>query len=676
MIDKNSIKARTLKIIVPAVIASIATFSVFVTNLTNHEIQLKLNEQLDNLAGKVEKKFISHSKIAELLAHSSEVSGVRLTKSDYVSILKKYIETNPDTLGAGVWFEPYLYRNSLKYWGPYSYRDKDQIVYTDDYNNPTYDYFQWDWYKSAVNKHELVWSSPYFDPVAKITMITASYPMYRDDKFIGVTTADLALTGMQSIVKNAKAGHNGWAFIIDKNGTYVANNDIKKAMKIKISEESNSSLAKLSTTILQNKEGKVYFYDKNGRNTLNYKQIGDTGLTLGIVMPESDVYGSIIIKVLAGSLIFLGMLVFIIDKLITKIVTSRLAVIAAQLKKVADGNLGVEDIRITAKDEIGSLAVDLNATVRNLRNIVNQVAKSATEIVESSSQMEEAVDQTAKAAQQLSGGVEQLATGSKVQSDDVNSSLRNVNLMDGVIAKISTNASQSVNISEQTERTANQGKSQALVAVNKIKQIKVSSVEAAEKIQKLGDLSSEIGTIADIIRSIASQTNLLALNAAIEAARAGEHGKGFAVVAEEVKQLANQSSEATEKITDTIKEIQQNIFNAVSIMDKSTSEVDEGVGIVENVGSSLDEIYSSAKDTSSNIDLIFKEIQSLTEISHNVVQMMENIASIVEENAASTEEMSSITEEQSATLEEISSSTSNLVDVADELKSKVSMFKL
>ncbi|WP_175577753.1 methyl-accepting chemotaxis protein [Mongoliimonas terrestris] len=113
--------------------------------------------------------------------------------------------------------------------------------------------------------------------------------------------------------------------------------------------------------------------------------------------------------------------------------------------------------------------------------------------------------------------------------------------------------------------------------------------DAKAKVASLDDLAARIGTVVDLINSIAEQTNLLALNATIEAARAGEAGKGFAVVASEVKQLATQTSKATEEISRQIGEMQASAGDMVGSIDTIANSVAEMTRLVEEVNTAMEQ---------------------------------------------------------------------------------------
>jgi len=343
--------------------------------------------------------------------------------------------------------------------------------------------------------------------------------------------------------------------------------------------------------------------------------------------------------------------------------------------KVAQGDLTVKTT-LQTKDEIANLAGIFNKMTDNLNNLVKQVSYSVKDMYQGTEEMSTAADQTAQGAQQVAVSVSQLAVGYQQQAHSVNDSLKNINGINNSAQKISLNSDNVAKMAVSTESHAKEGCDQAQKAVGKIKQIKSTAVKTSETANKLSKLGSDIEQIIDLIKGIAAQTNLLALNAAIEAARAGEHGKGFAVVADEVKKLAGQSAEATEKVTDMIKEIQSKTDNVVVEMDASIKEIEEGVVVIGKVGDSLAEILSEAQNVSKHVEESLKIAVSLTEDSDSVVKMMENISSVTEESSASAEEISSITQEQTASLEEINASSQTLARIAENLQRQVSAFRV
>ena len=349
--------------------------------------------------------------------------------------------------------------------------------------------------------------------------------------------------------------------------------------------------------------------------------------------------------------------------------------LVAKMDEVAKGNLKVDGFGYISKSDVGQLCSSFDIMLKNLKNLITNVAGSAEDISASSEEMSSSSEQTAQGAQQTANSTTQLAQGAQEISRNVEQGASNISKMNKAIQGVSEEAKVVAQLGNDTETNANTGAEHVKKAVNKIDSIKKVSEDISVNISELGKLSSEIEQIVDLIKNIAGQTNLLALNAAIEAARAGEHGKGFAVVADEVKKLAGQSAGATEKITAMIKEIQNKTQVAVTTMDKATNEVEEGVFVINDAGKALENIITQVKAANVKIQGITKEIDGVAKNSEDMVQMIENISAITEETAASAEEISSITEEQTASMEEISASSQTLAGIAEKLTKQVSIFK-
>jgi len=358
------------------------------------------------------------------------------------------------------------------------------------------------------------------------------------------------------------------------------------------------------------------------------------------------------------------------------LISSPINKVVGNLNHVAEGNLTVEEIQNDANDETGDLSNSLNKTVKNLRTLLSSVSRSIEEISASSQEMSASADQTAVGSEQTSKSAEQLALGTEEIAKSITQGAETLSGINVSIQNISQDAVEVAELSNNSEMTANEGNEQVQKAIQKMSNIKEVAEDISVTIAKLGDLSSEIETIVDLIKNIAGQTDLLALNAAIEAARAGENGKGFAVVADEVKKLAMQSAQATDKITTMIKQIQTETGDAVQKMGNVSNEVEQGVIVIGDTGTSLTNIISQLKNANTKISGITEKIEVVARNSDEVVRMIENISSVTEETAASAEEISAITKEQTLNVQEISQSSQSLAIVAENLNKQASVFKV
>ena len=273
----------------------------------------------------------------------------------------------------------------------------------------------------------------------------------------------------------------------------------------------------------------------------------------------------------------------------------------------------------------------------------------------------------ASAVQQVSDGVNNKLSGVETTAG----SAKQVSMH---MEKITTDIQKVTEGSLRTSEKAAAGDNVVKKAINQMQSVGAKVTEASKVVNDLGGKSDEIGQIVSLITNIASQTNLLALNAAIEAARAGEQGRGFAVVADEVRKLAEQSSDAAGKIRGLVDEIQHETTNAVQTMSAGSIAVNEGISMVNSAGEAFKGILQGVNDFSLlTVADVVREVSISTEA---IVDSVVDIANIPKEIASNLEGVVTGAEEQSISMEEIRRASSELAKMAMEFQTSVSVFKL
>lgn len=197
-----------------------------------------------------------------------------------------------------------------------------------------------------------------------------------------------------------------------------------------------------------------------------------------------------------------------------------------------------------------------------------------------------------------------------------------------------------------------------------------------EGIIKTNQSAAKINSASQMIQAVAEQTNLLALNAAIEAARAGEAGRGFAVVAEEIKKLAEQSSNSTKEIDLIVNELQINSQNAVEIINKSAfiaKKQEDSVIITDERFKGIAAAVEKTKEIVGKLNISGQEMETK---KNQIINILKNLALIAEENAASTQQVSAATEEQTASMIEIANASQGLSHLAQELQQAIDKFNV
>jgi twitching motility protein PilJ len=317
-----------------------------------------------------------------------------------------------------------------------------------------------------------------------------------------------------------------------------------------------------------------------------------------------------------------------------------------ELQEVADGDLTIE--ATVSEDITGAIADSVNYTVEELRNLVGRINNTAEQVNEASTK-----------AQMISSS---LQVASEQQSLEIRNTGESVLRMAQQINEVSARASESVKVARQSLSASEQGTKAVTNAITGMNGIRDNIQETSKRIKRLGESSQEIGEIVELISDITEQTNVLALNAAIQAASAGEAGRGFTVVAEEVQRLAERSGEATKQIAALIRTIQTDTQDAVSAMERSTQGVVEGTKLSDDAGRALDEISTVSTELSTLIEDFSTTTSKQAASAGTVAQSIQRILLVTEQTSEGTQQAAG--------------SIRQLSELASELKSSVSRFKV
>lgn len=664
---KRSILIKINSIVIPTILIAmifLMIISYFTTKTTlDQQITSEMNSRLSSSSEMIQKSLQNNAKVAETLAKTVESSYTVLNKDNYVSILKKFPATNSDTFGTGIWFDP----NKFKYFGPYAYKDKGNIVYTDDYSKPEYNYPNQDWYKIGldINK-DVAWSAPYLDPVTKITMITAtSHFVDANNNILGVTTADMDLTSLQKNINSIKIGQTGKAFLIDKSGLYIATDNKSKVMTKKIQEESNSSLAAVGKSMISTSSGEKSYTDNGISYRVYFISVPNSNMIIGIQISENELLSpvnSLLVKSIIVTGIFILLVTLITIYFIGKI-TKPLKSAVNQLNLIADGNLTSEvpEKFLGMNDEVGAVSRAVKEMQESLKSLLLETRDSVNKLIDYTKNLKHISDDMSNNSYGVSTAIQQIAKGTGEQAADLVKITDIVNEFGDSIDKVVKEIKEIDNSSNGINDKASESNTEMQSLIQSIDKVNILFSGFKEKINGFTDNIVKINEITGLINNIAGQTNLLALNAAIEAARAGEAGKGFAVVADEIRKLAEQSKNSSENIQNLINDISGSMNTIVDTSDDMNKEI---ISQVETVNLAID----SYKLIINDINEILPKIESINNSAVNIDNEKETISDKIEAISAVAEEISASSQEIAASSEEMDSSSKNVAKASEILE--------
>ncbi len=505
-------------------------------------------------------------------------------------------------------------------------------------------------------------STPYVNADTNDAYLIVSAPVFDGEEVVAVLYFSCDIYVLQTAIEQARIGETGNAYILDKDGTTIAYDDldlvINKANAILESAQNPgdtdlAELAAIEQNMVNQQSGFDSYHYYNELTYQGYAPIAGTdGWSIAVEMNESEVMQplndsmiTIIIIFAVVCILGLALSIFVGNSISKPIVQC-----ANRLLGLAKGDLKSPMPIIRRNDEIGTCANATGELLHSMNTMIgdisNRLAKMAdgnlnieqsnTEfpgdfsnlqksVMEIEHKLVDIITGITSTANQVSSGAELVASGANTlssstsnQAVSVDQILQSVREVREGALQIDQGAQEATGLSADAEQRLNESREQMMLLVSAVEGIRQSS--------------HEVSNIVKTIDDIAFQTNILALNAAVEAARAGSAGKGFAVVADEVRNLATKSAVAAK---DTARLIEGTVQSTEHVAD-----------IAKTTSAALEGVMERAHDTSEHIAAIAKEITGQNSAIEGINGAVEQISSAVnssnatcEENAAASQEL-------------------------------------
>lgn len=397
------------------------------------------------------------------------------------------------------------------------------------------------------------------------------------------------------------------------------------------------------------------------------------GTGLYITDVQKAVNRQIIVVIISSVLVLVAVAILVV--FIIKRAKKRVDSIVEKIEKIGQGDLTIT-IETGAKDEFGRIVTVFNNMVANLRRLISTISDSSSIIDRASTNL-------AAMSEELEATSEEISkTFDKVFSDSQNISAS----MQEVTSSVEEVAASAQTVSKASLDLSNEANKVTMSVVNSVKSVDNVALqvgksyedmkETAKIVEQLSSNAQNIGEIVDTINSIAEQTNLLALNAAIEAARAGEAGRGFAVVADEIRKLAEESKNATQKINQILGNIKEQAFDVNQRTEKTVESIAQSSKLANDIRNELLKVEEQIKKISSMIESTAAAAQEQSaaadEISKSVETSARTLANQVSELENTKLSMRNLEESAGA----LSKEAQNLQNSINEMERLVKAFKI
>lgn len=537
----------------------------------------------------------------------------------------------------------------------------------------TTDISQRDYFKEALNGTTSI-SDPVYSKTTNELVIVMATPLWKDgvqnSQVIGVVYVSVDASDLSDIATSIKVSKNGTAYILNKEGTAIAHQNMdfveneKNNIKESSSDSSLNSVAKFEKQMIQGGKGFGRYTYEGTRWIIGYAPVGINGWSLAVAAPLTDFLGSTI----------LGIVITIIALVIALFVAIRVAnrtgeeiggavkVCSDRLKLLAEGDLDTPVTTLNTNNETKLLEQSTIEIVNSLHTIIGDIKHILSEMASGNFEVHSEIgsdkyigayseihlamrdlrntlsntlEAIVEASEQVDAGASQLATGATELAEGATEQAAAIEEMSATV----TDVTQQV---EKTAKATDEAHDNAKIVGKEAAASKDKMNELTEAMKKIEETSNAIKDIIAKIEDIASQTNLLSLNAAIEAARAGEAGRGFAVVADQIRRLAEQSA--------------QSAVDTRNMIESSIDEVTNGSRITNETEEALDKVLAE-------IDAIVLSVANVRVASDKQSAAMEQIEKAVDQISGVVQANSASAQQSSATSEELSAQAQTLKDL-------------
>ena len=551
---------------------------------------------------------------------------------------------------------------------------------------PGFDCTSRGWYKKAIEMDKLIYTAPYVDAFTGKMVVTICKPVKVNGAVVGVAGADIYVDYLTTLTKDAKAGENSYGFLIDSDKNFIVH--INKAFLptdkgvFNLGKVLDNRFNAISEQL--NKNEKTINLVKDYDNVEKYyvtSKINTTGWTFGIAEPKSNITQplqsmlyTVVFAIIFSSAIMIVLLIIFLNKTFKP-----LGNMTKKLERLSNGDFSedISDLDENRNDEIGMLNKSIHSMQGSVASLIRGILDNSQNLSASAEELSATVEELTSKILNIRESVNHIAGGlqdSSAASEQLSASMGEVDESVVQLSKKAMDGSGKANSAKARATTVKSGSQKAIEDTRKVYDEKQNKMlKAIED----GKVVENIRVMADTIASISEQTNLLALNAAIEAARAGEQGRGFAVVAEEVRKLAEQSSQAVTGIQETIVKVQSAFKSSIDTGSDILGFINNDVNkLLDTMSETGNQYYDDSDFVSNMSEEIAAMSQEITATVGEVNDAIQNMADTAQESNEKSEMIKESMDEATAAIEQVAQTAQSQAELAQKLNEMVQKFNI
>lgn len=490
-----------------------------------------------------------------------------------------------------------------------------------------------------------------------------------NDSYIFVI--ELNETVIHEQLRNISLGAEGQLQLVTGDSKIVSANEEKLG-------GTKSLMSFMKNEAADKKTGSLNAKDVNAKDVLavyNTLTVNDWRLVGTIQTAELTKDAQGILTLTLWSTLAVAVIAILIGVWMVRMIARPIGKLNLLMKEGAKGNLNVRTTH-HSKDEIGQLSASFNDMMEQITHLVQQTSNTAQDVLSTATELSDASKKTALSAKEIAVATEEIANGASslaVEAERGSDLTGNISRQMQIVVSANDEMGKSA---RHVESSSELGTKHLNELLEKTHQTEDMTRSMMRKVDGLKETTSSVVKVLDVLQNITKQTNILSLNATIEAARAGAAGRGFMVVADEIRQLADQSrqsidmvSQITDRIMTEMNETVQVLADANPLFRAQMDSVKETNDIFVSVQQQMGEFIE-------RLDSVTHSIEGLNQSQIVLSEAMGNVSAVAEESSATSEEVASLSNEQQSVSNQLVNLSGKLENVSNELNSTLTRFTL
>lgn len=534
-----------------------------------------------------------------------------------------------------------------------------------------------DWYVDGVNHDELAFGEPYYDSMTGDICVSAcvrvDYP-----EAVRVLAADVYLDYASGVISDISAAEEMEIFLVTKDSQMIIAHPDTNMLGLTIGTDvMDSFYTDIGKVLSENKSGVVTVRGSNGKYCVCLNPIESTDWYLVTYIAERKILSDLNnMEIIMALIAVIAAIVLIFATLrVMNNVVNPVKKMTNVIDSIAEGDFS-QNLEIKGNDEIARMSSNMQMFITQMRTTISEISntadwlnKQSTENEQVSESLKDSSLTQSQAMEMLSAMVDQLSNAAEDVSAQMDKLAELINMTH-------TEGSTADTLMQESVIMSKTGKNSMEHITAGMENINTSITTLSQQMDKVGETTSQISDMVNMIMDIADETNLLSLNASIEAARAGEAGRGFAVVAEQIGKLAANSSVAADDISRLTSDIQSTVHDAVAHMGTSVSEVQKNVETVSEASATFEGLYEKVDETSHRVAQMIELINQVDIVAKHMEQITGSQVQATDQITKSAQELNQHTRNVTISSNTVADNAESLKEKSTELMERMKQFRL